>query len=109
MSTITKSKIEKLGTINTVQPRVATGNLQDASTNVYVIRGRFCNDDIGVTTRRDDYDDSSIVGYYEIIHPSIMAGSFEEIHEDFCRIVISKLEESGKYYYNPYGIMFERS
>ena len=92
MSNINK----KLGTINTIQPRIATGTMTGASTRVYMVNGDYglccaaCKDDAV------DYDQlGMLAGYYQINHSPMMAGSWDDILNDFGKIARQKMLDDG--------------
>lgn len=102
--------MNKLGEIRVTQ-RTALGHDQSDSTKVYVVKGVHSLDDIEVM---DEYDakemvrecGSVIIGYYEIIHPWLLAGSWEENLSDFCRMAQRRLDEDDLVKYNDYGVAF---
>jgi len=101
--------MKKLGTINVVQERIATGRMRDAATKIYVLVGAEAKEALHVTDNKDMVAAADeVMGYYDIVHPSIMAGSWEEAIGDFIRVVERRLLKEGLAEANKYGILFRR-
>ena len=89
---------KKLGEIKTIQERIATGHWADEMTRVYVIRGGECYEGqptYSMSPTNDGWPVACVVGYYEITHSSIMAGTWEEWLTDIGRIIDRHLIEDG--------------
>lgn len=88
MANLTK----QIGSISTIQPRIATGLQQDSETKVYIYNGEF---GIAGTMDKDeaaDYDQYGLLaGYYTVTHSSCMAGSWDEIINDWTSIIIKDM------------------
>lgn len=104
-------KAQKLGEIKVTQ-RTALGMDDSGMTKMYVVKDvRSQNGDIEIMQHDDakemvEWNQSTVMGYFEVIHPSILAGSWEDNISDFTRIVISELKEQDLVLTNDYGVMF---
>jgi hypothetical protein len=96
--------MENLGRIKVTQPRTALGFMQDAKTKIYVGIGQHIDDDIEVSDRKSDL--CNPVAYFEVIHPSIMGGAWDEVVEDFCHFAKNRLLEEGMAESNKWGVLF---
>lgn len=83
-----------------------TGRDQSEETIVYAYR--LPDDNLWVTTDRVDFPGWEIQAEYAIIHPWLMAGTWEEIRSRFYRMVERDLEESGYLVENDWGERFWR-
>ena len=103
--------VSKLGEISVTQ-RTALGNDQSSQTNVYIVKNvESSNGDVKLCGGSDakqyrNHCGSEIVGFYAIIHPEILAGTWEENFADFCRITERKLTSDGLIKANDWGINF---
>jgi hypothetical protein len=105
--------MKTIATISMIQARIATGHDQSATTNIAVLC--HTNDDLYLV----DEDNLKSEGYtttngfrqlgnIENKHPSIMAGSWEDVWADFHAAAIDKLDEMGWLCENDYGTKFVR-
>lgn len=82
----------------------ATGRDQSEGTVVYAYR--LPDDNLWVTTEREDFPGWEILAEYTISHPWLMAGTWEEIRGTFCRMVERDLDKAGFLVENDWGEKF---
>lgn len=96
-----------------VTQRTAVGKDDSGQTKLYVMTNVRTTDqnDVEIMTLKKAksyayYDGSHYAGYITVIHPYVMAGSWEEVLAEFIRMAYDKLEEDGIIEPNGYGIYF---
>jgi hypothetical protein len=101
--------MKNFGEIRVTQ-RTAVGHDDSDRTTLFVVKGCYGRDDIGVMSHRrakefETYADAEIIGTVTIIHPWLLWGTWEENIGDFVRIALDKLERDG-FLTNDYGTYF---
>lgn len=92
--------LKNYGEIRVTQ-RTATGQDDSGKTNLYVVSNVQSNNGdvalMGIMDAKEmvKFNQSTILGVVTIIHPVILAGSWEENFSDFCRLALKKLEQDG--------------
>jgi hypothetical protein len=98
--------MRKLGTIRMTQ-HTPIGDDQSATSRIYLISIAYNEADFitygELQKLRSEGTPVNIVGYYEIVHPEIMAGSWSQIMDDFRSMAEVQAERHGYIYYESNG------
>ncbi len=96
--------MKKLGVIRTTQ-RTAIGDDDSGNTKIYIYQGFHGAEDIHIASElyKGYY---TPIGYYEIIHPYVMAGTWEENVGAMCRAVERHMQQADLLEYNDCGTPF---
>jgi len=88
---------KKIGEIETVQSRIATGSMQGGQTKIWMYNGEFGLDGTANKAEALDYAKYGVplAGYYIVHHSPIMAGNWDEIVIDFVRIIKNAMMRAG--------------
>ncbi len=84
-----------------VTQRTAIGTDDSGVTKLYVVKDvHSSNGDVTVMQKDDademvQYNQSTMLGTITVIHPAILAGSWEDNVTQFCRMALDKLEQDG--------------
>lgn len=98
--------MRKLGTIRMTQ-HTPIGDDQSATSRIYLITIAYDEADF-VTSKelrilRSEGTPAEVIGYYEIVHPEIMAGTWHDIINDFRSMAEVQAERHGYIYYESNG------
>jgi len=98
--------MKKLGTIRMTQ-HTPIGDDQSATSRIYLISIAYNEADFitygELQKLRSEGTPVNIVGYYEIVHPEIMAGTWHNIINDFRSMAEVQAERHGYIYYESNG------
>ncbi len=98
--------MRKLGTIRMTQ-HTPIGDDQSATSRIYLITIAYNEADFitygELQKLRSEETPAEVIGYYEIVHPEIMAGSWSQIMDDFRSMAEVQAERHGYIYYESNG------
>lgn len=105
--------MKTLATLHMTQ-RTALGADQSARTRLYLLQGVESKESVNIYTAQDRKDLKGLegvraLGKVTIVHPWVMAGSWEEILGYMMRKALDRLEDLGIIEYNDYGVPFLRA
>ncbi len=98
--------MKNFGKIRLTQSRIATGKNQDARTKLYIFehfdKGVYFDD----KKRYDPREGFNLIGFFSIIHPSILAGTWEDFVSDAASAARRKLLKNNLAEENECGFLF---